>query len=177
MQLNPPRPADCRHRVTVSLALVLFLATLSGCGFHLRGDRALGARVGTLYLETPGAAEVGQELRRQLAINSIRIVDERAAAKLAVTVAREQFATRVVSIDPESGKAREYELGFRAELSVAHPDGRRVIADEPIDLLRDYTFDETAVLGKSSEETLVRRQLIEDAADTILRRVEAVASE
>ena len=42
--------------------------------------------------------------------------------------------------------------------------------------LRDFTFDEDAVLGKFSEEELLHKELIRTAANQVLRRLQALLS-
>ena len=39
---------------------------------------------------------------------------------------------------------------------------------------RDYTWDETLVLGKALEEETLRRALAADLVELVLRRVEAI---
>lgn len=161
-----------------SLALVLALALLAGCGFQLRGEReALSLQVRSMYLETGGAPLVATELREQLAMNEVKLVQDRAAAELLVSLSGERFATRVLSVDPETGKVREYELDYQARLSVRRADGRTLIDDQGIELQRDFTFDETAVLGKFGEESEIRLQMLREAADNVLRRLEALELE
>ncbi|MGH8565072.1 MAG: hypothetical protein ACREXW_13700 [Gammaproteobacteria bacterium] len=41
-------------------------------------------------------------------------------------------------------------------------------------VLADFTFDETAALGKFDEQQVLREEMIEDAAETVLRRLESV---
>ncbi len=49
-----------------------------------------------------------------------------------------------------------------------------LVAGEAITAQRDYTFDEDAILGKFSEEDILEEDLMEQAANQIVRRMAAV---
>ncbi|MGH2821649.1 MAG: LPS assembly lipoprotein LptE, partial [Thermoleophilaceae bacterium] len=74
---------------------------------------------------------------------------------LVVELRNERFDERVLSVDPRTGKAREYQIAYRVDLAVRHSDRRPLIKNQTIDLLRDFTFDETAALGKFEEQQVL----------------------
>ena len=114
------------------------------------------------------------QLQRQLQYNGVALMGGPALAEAVVTLRDERFEQRVLSVDPRTGKVREYELAYRVDLMVADAKGHSLLAAQSIDLLRDYTFDETAALAKSDEEQLLRQEIIQDAAATVLRRLETI---
>lgn len=159
------------------VGFVLAALLVAGCGFQLRGERALGHQVRNLYLEAAGAPEISRELRESLQLNGVALAREPDAAELIVTLGAERFATRVISVDPATGKVREYEIDYSARVNVKRPDGTSLIEGESIEMVREFTFDETAVLGKLGEEAELRRLMVRDAADNLLRRLEALQLE
>ena len=53
-------------------------------------------------------------------------------------------------------------------------DGESLIEPEVLIARRSYTYDETQVLGKEREETILRQSLAEDLARQVVRRIEAL---
>ncbi len=162
-------------RAALLVALLAAVATaLAGCGFQLRGQRNVDLGVAKALLVSQGGDLASQELRRQLAYAGVRVVGSAAAADIVVTVGPERFDRRVLSVDPDTGKVREFEIGYELGYSVRRPDGTVVLQEDRIELERDFTFDETAVLGAFEEQVLLERELRIDAAETMLRRLESV---
>ena len=155
-------------------ALVLALLCVSACGFHLRGTVPVDLQFSRVYVRAHGARRVAAELARQLSYNRVVVAPDAASADVLVELRNERFDERVLSVDPRTGKAREYQIAFRVDLAVRHTDRRPLIKNQTIDLLRDFTFDETAALGKFEEQQVLREEMIQDAAETVLRRLESV---
>ncbi|MGE0386137.1 MAG: LPS assembly lipoprotein LptE [Gammaproteobacteria bacterium] len=161
-------------RRPAALLLAAVLAAIAGCGFHLRGSRPVDIGVARAYVQSVNADLVASELRRLFVESGIALTGAPAGAGLIVQLSGERFERRVLSVDPETGKVREFELNYELRLDVRKPDGTPVISKESVTLERDFTFDETAVLGKFEEQTLLEHELRIDAAETVLRRLEAL---
>ena len=63
---------------------------------------------------------------------------------------------------------------FTALDSFADADGRVLAETERIELVRDLTYDDSQLLAKGAEETLLYRDMDENAAMRILRRLQAL---
>ena len=157
--------------VAIGVAIIL---CGNGCGFHLRGSSPVALRFSGVFVESASAPQVAAQLRRQLQYNGVALKRKPALAEAVVTLRGERFEQRVLSVDPRTGKVREYEIAYRVDLMVADAKGHSLLAAQSVDLVRDYTFDETAVLAKSDEEQLLRQEMIQDAAATVLRRLETI---
>ncbi|MCL4315318.1 MAG: LPS assembly lipoprotein LptE, partial [Gammaproteobacteria bacterium] len=68
----------------------------------------------------------------------------------------------------------EFELVYTVNFDVQDKDGKALTDRQTIRLTRDFVFDETQVLGKEAEESVLREGLRRDAAGQILRRVQAL---
>lgn len=156
------------------LSIVCMLIVAGGCGFHLRGSRPVDIGVARAYVTSSGADLLAAELRRRFAYSGVNLAGSAASAGLIVQVSQERFRRRVLSVDAVTGKVREFELDYEARLDVRRPDGTAIIEDQPIQLERDFTFDETAVLGSFEQQTLLEQELREDAAEALLHRLEAL---
>jgi len=154
--------------------LVLALMCVSACGFHLRGTVPVDLQFSRVYVRDHRAHRVAAELTRQLGYSRVVVAPDAASADVVVELRNERFDERVLSVDPRTGKAREYQIAYRVDLGVRHTDRRPLIKDQTVDLLRDYSFDERAALGKFEEQQVLRDEMIEDAAETVLRRLESI---
>lgn len=151
------------------------LITLTACGWHLRGTGpdALAERVQKIAVRDSTVPEVGAQVRLILRRSGVSLVGD-ANAQAILSLSRERYDTRVLSVDPDTGKATEYEVGYQIMVSVTRPDGTVLLAPEALELNRDYTFDETAVLGKYAEENLLRNEIRVEAAESIVRRLDSI---
>ncbi len=149
---------------------------LGGCGFHLRGSDPMDIDIGKVLLRSQRAGSALNLVRNQLTINQVPIVNSPKEADVVLTLKDERFDRRVLSVDPRTGKVREYELAYRVNFDVALPDGTALQTNQTIDLLRDYVFDESSALGKFEEENVLRQEMADNAAEAILRRVQAIRS-
>ncbi|HTT07946.1 MAG TPA: LPS assembly lipoprotein LptE [Gammaproteobacteria bacterium] len=156
--------------------LTLFALLIAGCGYHLRGSAAGGGgwNLGRVYVMESGASTLAAELRNQMDIYEVKLARNVQEADALIHLDREKYDRRVLSVDPSTGKVREYEIGIETILSVTRPDGTVLLAETPIDLRRNFTFDEASVLGKSLEENTLQAEMRTDAAETIMRRLQAL---
>lgn len=158
-------------RITI---ISLLLVVLSGCGFHLRGNINLPENMQTLYIDgvAPYSA-FAVELRRTLRANGINIVEDINSAQAVLRLSNVSFNRRVLTVSGNTGKVREYELHYGARVMVVARDGKVLLPAKQLRQLRDYIFDENNVLGKSSEETQLRKEMQTDLISQILRRLQA----
>ncbi|WP_018078205.1 LPS assembly lipoprotein LptE [Thiobacillus denitrificans] len=155
----------------------LFLAALpaalvAGCGFQLR--RVADLPFASLYIEaTPGSA-VGQRIRSLLTANKqTRLVATADEAEAVLKITHEE-RTRVILSLSGAGRVTEYRLGLRLGYAVNDKAGMELAAPEAIELTRDITYDDTKVLAKGAEEQLLYRDMDENAALRILRRLQSL---
>ncbi len=157
------------------ILLIALSLCLNACGFHLRGSSVESLGASSIFIEPGNAAEITAQLRARLLLDDITLATSPGQADLVISLNGEQFDRRVLSVDANTGKVREFELGYQVTLSASR-QGKEILAAEKIELLRDFTFDETAVLGTFQEEAVLRQEIAEDAADSALRRIQAVSS-
>ena len=152
----------------------LTLATsllLSACGFQLRG--AYNLPYESLYVALPDASVIGAGLKRQIrAGGGTRLVekDEAQAILLQVTELRER---QILSLS-SSGRVREVRLRFRFAFRVVDPKGRDLVPTTGVELTRDLTYDDSAILAKEQEEQILWRDMENDLVQQLLRRLSTV---
>ena len=154
--------------------LVVLSICVSACGFHLRGSQIGELDVSSIYVQSHGATKLASIVKTQLQIVGIETVDNATEAEYVLQLKDESFKRNVLSVSPRTGKVEEFELVYTAQMAVSQADGTPVMPGDSIRVVRDYTFDEDAVLGKFTEERLLQEDLTRRAASQVLRRLQAV---
>ncbi len=155
----------------------LFLAALpavllAGCGFQLR--RLDGIPFATLYIDAPAGSAVAQRIRSVLARNrNTRLVATAAEAEATLHLSQEARSKTILSLSG-AGRVTEYRLGLTLRYSVSGREGAALAAEETIELARDLTYDDAQILAKGAEEELLYRDMDENAALRIVRRLQAL---
>ncbi len=156
------------------LILICLLLLTTACGFHLRGSQISKFDINNLYINPSSAPRLAKEVKSQLAGAGGTLAGSSESAAYIITLKEEHFERMVRSVSADTGKVEEYQMVYTANLDAAQPDGRRIIENDPIRLIRDFSFDENAVLGKFSEEGVIEGDLIRSAANKVLRRLQAL---
>jgi LPS-assembly lipoprotein len=157
---------------TTSLTLLL-AALLAGCGFHLRGsntETALPASWQKLSLITGNPnSEFSRDVQARFAANGIQWVD-RDEADYVLKLGPERFSQRNLSLNSQA-RASELELTMRANFSVSAPDGRDVMPDAEVAVIRQMENDPRNVVGKAEEVRILQSEMRTELAQQIMRRI------
>lgn len=153
--------------------LVLMPAALAaGCGFQLR--RFDGMPFATLYLDAPPDSRVAQRLRTMLGgEQATRLVATVEEAEAVLKLTQEDRRKAILSLSG-AGRVTEYRLSLRVAYSVVGRDEGVLAAPENIELNRDMTYDDSQLLAKNAEEQLLYRDMEENAALWIVRRLQSL---
>jgi LPS-assembly lipoprotein len=154
------------------LAALLVTIALSGCGFKLRGARELP--FATIYLSAGANNALNAELARNIRVGtSTKVVPDRNGAAAVLDILGEFKDRDILSLNAQ-GRATEYTLRYRLSFKVSDGKGRDLIAPTEIAVQRAISFNDSQVLAKESEETLLYRDMQTDLVQQILRRLAAV---
>ena len=159
-----------------SLALVvLCLCVLQGCGFELRKPPSYAFK--TLYSSVPTTTPLGAQLKRQLERDGqVEVITDVRQVERAQVIFDQRFEGRekVVVGRTSTGAVRENQLRLRIRFRVRNREGIERIPETELVQLRDITFNESYVLAKTSEETLLYANMQTDMIQQILRRLAAL---
>ena len=164
------------HKNVIVVLVVLFcVATLfNGCGFHLRGSVAISEALSPVLVQDNGGSQIKPVLNQLLDINHINIAQNSAEANSVVVIHNEQFQRRVSSVGG-AGKVQEFELQYLLRYSILDQDNQPLLAQQQLRVTRDLRFDENAVLAKAQEEAQRNKDMVMDAAQQVLRRLQSVS--
>lgn len=148
--------------------------TLAACGgWHLRGSQVKALGIERVQLRTIGAPMMEARMRELLGYGDVAIVDG-APVDATIALSNESFATRVLSIDPQTGKVREVEIGLQLSYELLDAAGQIAVPMQTQQWIREYAYDESSVLGTVEQESVLRQNLVEDAAALILLRMQTL---
>lgn len=157
-----------------SLRALIFLAALgmlTACGFHLRGE--YNVPFASVYLSTTGASQVADKLRRELVNSPTKLMSSAKDAEAQLNISEEKRERLILSLSG-AGRVREYQLKLRVRYQLVDNKGGVPIPTSEIQLQRIMTYDDSQVIAKQQEEAMLYKDMEQDAASQILRRMTAI---
>jgi|GEM_PF-1223024 len=155
--------------------LISFPLLINGCGFHLRGSIAFD--IERVFIRSEAANTIAQEIQRRLTAGGVKITEKAKNAQIIVTLSDETIDRRMLSVSAVSGKLEEVELNYRVDIVVHDKKSKVLLHKQTLSLVRDYSFDETAVLAMGEEEIELRNELFKDMSAQIIRMLRAIKIE
>jgi LPS-assembly lipoprotein len=156
-------------RYIVTTIVVAF--TIVGCGFHLRGEANYS--FSTIFVNAPGAPLLAAEMRRALnATGNAKVVDDPKQAQVILDIPLVADDKEVLSISG-AGAVEEYALIKRVGFRLHDADGNDWLPAGEISLRRSYTFSESQVLARGTQEERLLKEMQSDAAQQLIRRLQA----
>jgi len=152
------------------LLFALFtVAMLTACGFHLRGYA--GMPFNTLYLKAanPGSPLIA-DLRQNLESNKVTLVNSAEQADVVLDIVYDSPDKQILSLGG-SGRVSEFQLYYRVSLRAYDNQQQDWIPAEEMEIRRDYSYDDTQILAKESEESLLYQGMRADMVRQIIRRL------
>jgi LPS-assembly lipoprotein len=155
------------------LTIALLLSSLTACGWHLQGRSHLSEAMAVTYVDTEDRyTDFNRALRESLSTAGAQLATDRRDATAIVRIIKEVSGQRVLTVSARN-TPEEYEVFYVVEYSVSNQTGE-LIEPQRIELTRDYSYDETAVLAKQREQAILREALARDLAALVIRRLGAL---
>ena len=154
-----------------SFAMMAVFGLLTACGFHLRGE--YNVPFASVFLSTAGASQVAVTLRRELTNSPTRLMPSATGAEAQLNISEEKRERFILSLSG-AGRVREYQLKLRVRYQLVDNKGAVPIPTSEIQLQRIMTYDDSQVIAKQQEEAMLYKDMEQDAANQILRRMTAI---
>ena len=157
-----------------AIAIVfLVVAMASGCGFQLRGtdtlpEQLMQARIDAVDPFSP----LLRELRPRLQAAGVDLDQPDQPARIVIN--QDELRTEVLSVGAQA-RVREFELVYQLRFRVLDAEGDVLLANQQLELRREFSFDETQLLGKAREEEFLRDELYRQMAELIMVRLSAIS--
>ena len=157
------------------LASLVAASVTAGCGFRPRGSRVAAADVGLLLIDADPNLSIVRELSDALTRREVRLAANRDQAQVLLRVSDERIAERIVSVQ-SLGRVSEFELSHGVDLVVQRVVDGVVLEEDAqqqanrVRVTREYTYDETDVLGKDNEARTLREEMRAELVRQIVLR-------
>jgi len=140
---------------------------LTGCGFQLRGTTTVPPEMSQTFISTLDRHSVFyRKLRAELQQAGVVIVDSPVDATAVFSILVDVTDQRVISVSARN-VPREYEIYYTINYELNTSEAT-LLEERTQTLTRDYTFDETLVLGKAKEEEVLRDAIADDLVRIVL---------
>lgn len=153
--------------------LLLSAALLGACGFQLQGKLNTPPEMERTFIApVERNTRFHRELRLQLQAAGVTLVDSQDDATAVFAITADDTGQRVLSVSARNVPT-EYEVYYTVRYSLV--SGETVLlAPQDVTFVRDYTWDETLVLGKAREEELMRDAIVRDLVRTVLKQLSSL---
>ncbi len=157
------------------LGMSVLLGSLAGCGFQLRGSaQQYMIPFRTVYLAIPENSPLSIELSRYiLAQGETALVRERKEAQASIEILSEAKEKAILSLNSQ-GRVREFNLSYTLRFRVTDKDSQELLPASEISLRRSISFNESQVLAKEAEETLLYKDMQTDLIQQLIRRIATI---
>ena len=174
-----------RRQVWVLSFAASGVTLLQACGFKLRGTQTFA--FDTIAVNPSSGGAVAAELRKALGdrlfvaaastASSGTSGSSASTAQAQVTlVILQELRERAVAAVNAAGQVRELQLRIRVKFRLRNANGKDLIEESEILQQRDISFNESAVLAKEVEESLLYKNMQSDIVQQLMRRLAAVKS-
>lgn len=146
---------------------------LTGCGFQLRGAVDFPPGISSVYIDTSYRhSPFYRELTTTIRDSDLKLETAPEKADMVIKVLTDDTGRRPLTVSARN-VPREYEIYYLVSYSVSIDD-REVLSQQRLVLTRDYTYDETKVLGKAREEDVLRESIAADLVGLLVHQVSAI---
>lgn len=154
-----------------ALLLLPIPLLLAACGFHLEGRTPLPDSVRTPYVQaTDQQTDFVQNLRKALLRSGAQPAGDKDKASAVVYILRDDVVRRTLSVSAQN-QPNEYEVTYNVRFSVSGAGDKELLAVQDISATRTYSFNETQLLAKEHEESILRQAMAHDLADIVMRQL------
>ena len=156
--------------ITYLYLISLIIASLTACGFHLRGPSDIPFK--SVYIQG-NTLTISKDLKKYLNANEIKIMPSAENAELLIDLLGEENEKRILSL-AGTGTVNEYELYYRISY-------RTKVSNQPlwsqantIESRRDLTYSDAALLSKQTEERKLNENMQQEVVNRLIRRLSAL---
>lgn len=156
------------------LALIILLATLGACGFHLRKEAVLPAGMEKVWLQgADPLSPLGRDLAKALQRAGSDVVDKPGDGVAVLKITANSIGSDVLSVGGRA-RANEYSMRYHVEFRIDDNGGSSILPNQILELSREYTFDSAQAVAVAAEEDLLRAELQREMVQTIMRRLDTL---
>lgn len=146
---------------------IALIASLIGCGFHLRGTADLSFN--SIFIQG-NTLVISKSLNKRLVTNGVKVLDSAENADLLLEMIGEESEKRILSLSGK-GKVNEFELYYRVHYRTRLAGAELWSPVQTIEARRDFSFSDANLLAKQGEEKRLNEGMQQDVISGIIRRL------
>lgn len=146
-------------------SLLLLTFTLTACGFHLRDSYHIPLALQEITLVSSDSP-LDSILRQRLQQSNV----DTSGGEYTLEITQDTLSKQTTNIDTRA-KTAEYNLYYQVSYIIKDKQNHMVTPKRQLLLRRGYQYDNTAIVGKSSEEQTLIQELYQDAATQIVNQL------
>jgi LPS-assembly lipoprotein len=164
-----------KSRSVTLAASLMVVCLLGGCGFRLQGSVALPKTLAVVHIDTNDTqSDFYIGLRKALTAAGTRIEDDSKDESIAIIhIINDTAAERILTVSTLNVPT-ENELTYTLKFSVS-AGGHELIPPEQHQLIRDYSYFESAQLAKEREKAILSEALANDLVSVVMRRLSSLS--
>lgn len=151
-------------------AAILLGLVLAGCGFQMQGAFTAPPEMARTYIS---ASELRSQFYRafsaSLEAEGVDLVDSANEATAVFTIEFDLTDQRVLSVSARNVPT-EYEVFYTIRYSL-QSGAKTLLEPQELTLTRSYTYNAAEVLGKASEEELLRAAIVKDLVRIVTKQI------
>jgi len=155
------------------IACFVLLPLIGGCGFQLAGAVTTPAVMERTYIAADDRYSLFyRALKQRLVSLGVHVVDSPVDATATLSILIDDTNQRVLSVSARNVPT-EYEVYYTVQYSLSAQQSS-LLEPQVVTLTRDYTYDETLVLGKVREEALMRESIVDDLVRIVVKQISSL---
>lgn len=153
-----------------TLLCITLIASLIGCGFHLRG--IADASFQSIFIQG-NTLVISKNLNKSLSTNGVKILSSAEGADLLLEMVGEESEKRILSL-AGAGTVNEFELYYRVHYRAKLAGEALWGQVQTVEARRDFTYSDANLLAKQGEEKRLNENMQQDVISNLLRRLSAL---
>jgi len=153
------------------LIVTLLISAVSACGWRLRGSGQDIDIQQFIYLEE-ATGQIYEALKKSL--SKKQRLGDIANADIQLILGDEFYERRSASVNKQA-QTVQYQLTFSVPYQILNKLGEPMAEDTVAQLSRYYTYNQNAINSSDKEEKALRKEMIRQLSQQILRRVNFIS--
>jgi LPS-assembly lipoprotein len=158
-------------RIASLLIVTLLIFTVSACGWHLRGSGQEIDIQQSIYLEE-ATGQIYNALKKSL--TKKQRLGDIASAEIQLILGDEFYERRSASVNTQA-QTVQYQLTLSVPYQILNKLGKPIAEKTVAELSRYYTYDQNAINSADKEEQALKKEVIRQLSQRILRRVNFIS--
>jgi len=157
-------------RIAATGTAFILSGLLAACGFHLQEQAQLPPETARLKIVIQNPySPFARRLQILLEQNGVSVVEDAAATSILevpVNVVRKEILTI-----GDNARVREYRIRHSVQFRLVDPGGEVLVKEQTLEQSRVISFDEQDILAAAQEEEFLRKDLADNLARLVIRRL------